>query len=160
VIERLRRDGMPFIRYATGDRAVAGNGLCSCGRGLPLLGEVPGRQLDVLTTPDGRPVPGEFFPHLLKDFPAVRRFQVVQDVAEEILLRLVLTETTEDVPPRIEMAVRSIVGEAVRLRIERVDDTPLTRSGKLRVVVNRANNGGVPNRHAPGDSDSAERVLL
>ena len=90
VITDLFNYGMPFIRYVNGDRAVAGFDLCSCGRGLPLLKQVVGRQLDTLETPDGRKIPGEFFPHLIKDFPAIRRFQVVQETIEQITLKLVV----------------------------------------------------------------------
>src|SRR5690606_25431630 len=68
VITDLYNFGMPFIRYANGDRAIAGWSKCSCGRGLPLLRQVTGRRLDVLHSPDGRRIPGEFFPHCLKDF--------------------------------------------------------------------------------------------
>src|SRR5207253_1358560 len=69
VVTDLFNYGMPFIRHVIGDRAVAGWGTCPCGRGLPLLKKVTGRRLDILRTPDGRQIPGEFFPHLLKDFP-------------------------------------------------------------------------------------------
>src|SRR5205823_5583104 len=40
VITDLHNYGMPFVRYLNGDRAVAGWGACSCGRGLPLLRKV------------------------------------------------------------------------------------------------------------------------
>src|SRR5436190_1770054 len=78
VVTDLTNYGMPFIRYVNGDRAVAGWGNCSCGRDLPRLKQVSGRRLDIVRTPDGRHVPGELFPHLVKVFPQVRRFQVVQ----------------------------------------------------------------------------------
>ena len=79
VVTDLTNRGMPFIRYANGDRAVLQPGACPCGRGLPRLAAVVGRQLDVLQTPEGGRLPGEFFPHLLKELPAVQRFQVVQE---------------------------------------------------------------------------------
>src|SRR5690606_21936692 len=63
-ITDLTNLGMPFIRYRNGDRAVAAEGDCACGRTLPRLARVAGRRLDVLTTPDGRQLPGEFFPHI------------------------------------------------------------------------------------------------
>ena len=66
VVTDLTNTGMPFVRYVNGDRAVAGWTDCTCGRGMPLLKKVVGRQLDMIDTPDGRSVPGEFFPHLLK----------------------------------------------------------------------------------------------
>src|SRR5207253_162083 len=40
VITDLSNYGMPFVRYVNGDRAVAGWGTCSCGRGLPLMRKV------------------------------------------------------------------------------------------------------------------------
>src|SRR5882724_2634661 len=79
VVTDLYNYGMPFIRYANGDRMVAGWGTCSCGRGLPVLKEIMGRRSDMVHTPDGRHISGVFFPHLIKDYPAVRRFVVVQD---------------------------------------------------------------------------------
>src|SRR5262249_16386397 len=129
--------GMPFIRYANGDRAVAGWDNCSCGRGLPLLTKVVGRRLDVLRTPDGRQVPGEFFPHLMKEFPAIKRFQVVQTDPDHIQLRLVLkgpwNEADRDL---LEGEVRNVIGPVVHFDLEMVDDIPLTPAGKLQVVVN------------------------
>jgi phenylacetate-CoA ligase len=137
VITDLFNYGMPFIRYATGDRAVAGWGRCSCGRGLPLLQKVIGRRLDVLHTPDGRRIPGEFFPHLMKDFAAVRRFQVVQAKPDRIEVRLVLAgRWGEQERKTLAGAIRETFGPAVRVDLRAVDDIPLTAAGKLRVVVN------------------------
>jgi hypothetical protein len=77
------------------------------------------------------------FPHLLKDFPTVKRFQAEQEAEDSIVLRLVLSEKAEGVLERIEGAVRGVVGDAVRFRLETVDEIPLTASGKQHVVVNR-----------------------
>jgi phenylacetate-CoA ligase len=144
VVTDLYNYGMPFIRYVTGDRAIAGFTQCSCGRGLPLLRKVIGRQLDILTTPAGRQIPGEFFPHLIKDFAAVRRFQVIQPNPHEIVLRLVVDDhwfsATRDELTRI---VHDELGEAFTLRIDVVDDIPLTRAGKLQVVVNQCASNGL-----------------
>ncbi len=136
VITDLFNDSLPFIRYVNGDRAVAGFDLCPCGRGLPLLKKVVGRQLDTLETPDGRKVPGEFFPHLLKEFPCIRRFQVVQEKVEQITLKLVVdggfTLSDKDTLLR---EVRICTGPAVDIQLQLVDDIPLTGAGKHRVVV-------------------------
>ncbi|HEX3928884.1 MAG TPA: hypothetical protein VHW65_12885, partial [Gemmatimonadales bacterium] len=137
VVTDLTNFGMPFIRYANGDRAVSSPERCACGRGLPLLEAVTGRRLDVLTTPDGRRLPGEFFPHILKELRAVRRFQVIQDVPEAITLRLVAPELTEKDEAWLRREVAAVGGSALRLDLERVTDIPLTAAGKLQVVVNR-----------------------
>lgn len=140
VVTDLHNLGMPFIRYRNGDRAVAGWGTCSCGRGLPLLRRVVGRRLDLLDTPDGRHVPGEFFPHLLKDFPEVRRFQVTQDRLDWVRLRVVVPGGWRAGSLAvIEKEARRVLGPAVRFEVEPVPDIPLTPAGKLQVVVNRSN---------------------
>jgi phenylacetate-CoA ligase len=137
LITDLMNIGMPFIRYRNEDRAVAGWKTCRCGRGLPLLRQVVGRQLDVLNTPDGRLVPGEFFPHLLKDVSAIRRFQVTQHSPTDIALRVVThSEWCGEQRSRIETECRQLLGPAVRFSIEEVADIPLTALGKHRVVVN------------------------
>jgi phenylacetate-CoA ligase len=144
VVTDLFNYGMPFIRYATGDRAVAGLGECSCGRGLPLLKKVTGRQLDMLRTPDGRLIPGEFFPHLIKDFPAVRQFQVVQEHPDLILLRVVADAAwTLETSRQLELITRQTLGPMVRFEIQRVTDIPLTATGKHRVVINKTPVGRV-----------------
>jgi phenylacetate-CoA ligase len=137
VITDLYNYGMPFVRYMNGDRAIAGAEACPCGRGLPLLQKVVGRRLDVLVTRDGRTVPGEFFPHFLKDFSAVRRFQVIQSSPDDILLRLVLGPSwSQTDQARVEAEVRKVIGPRCRFTIEVVNDIPLTPAGKHRVVVN------------------------
>lgn len=138
VITDLYNYGMPFIRYANGDRAVAGWAECGCGRGLPLLRKVVGRRLDILSTPDGRQIPGEFFPHLLKEFAAIKRFQVLQERPDEIELRLVTTGGwTPDDQRRLHEQVSAVTGPALTMNYRQVDDIALTTSGKLQVVVNR-----------------------
>ncbi len=137
VITDLFNYAMPFIRYVNGDRAIAGFEACSCGRGLPLLKAVVGRQLDTLDTPDGRKVPGEFFPHLIKDFPAIRRFQVIQETIEQITLKLVVDGGNLTVADREKLLsqIHSCTGTTVDIRLQMVDDIPLTNAGKLKVVV-------------------------
>ncbi|MDB5322679.1 MAG: CapK related-protein [Phycisphaerales bacterium] len=137
VITDLYNYGMPFIRYANGDRAIAsGAGMCACGRGLALLKQVTGRRLDMLRTPDGRRIAGEFFPHLMKDFAAVARFQVVQERIDRVELRVVLMSPLGPAERRhLEGRVRDTLGPAIRFNLTEVTEIPLTAAGKLRVVI-------------------------
>jgi phenylacetate-CoA ligase len=138
VITDLTNYGMPFIRYANGDRAVAGWSQCSCGRNLPLLKKVVGRQLDILHTTDGRHIPGEFFPHLVKDYSAIKRFQVIQESADEMSLKIVANDAWNTADEAdLRSTIEATIGESMNLSIQRVEEIPLTHSGKLQVVVNR-----------------------
>lgn len=138
VITDLYNYGMPFIRYAIGDQAVAGFTSCPCGRGLPLLQAVSGRRLDALRTPDGRAVPGEFFPHLMKDYAGIRQFQVVQPALDQLELRVVLapTWTAAQQQHLLEQVARTM-GPHVVVQWQAVPAIELTRAGKHRVVVSQ-----------------------
>lgn len=136
LVTDLFNRAMPFIRYAIGDRAVAGFETCRCGRGLPLLRKVSGRQLDILFTVDGRRLPGEFFPHLLKDYSAVRQFQVVQRELDMIELKLVVDRPWSIASREsLRNEIQQSIGRATRLEMVDVPGIPLTAAGKFRVVV-------------------------
>jgi phenylacetate-CoA ligase len=86
-------------------------------------------------------VPGEFFPHYLKDFPVVRRFQVIQNSPQAVELKVVCggpwrPGDRESITNEIE----SLLGEQVEFQLSEVNEIPLTSAGKLRVVV--SNCGG------------------
>jgi phenylacetate-CoA ligase len=140
VITDLYNYGMPFIRYANGDRAVAAssNSICPCGRGLATLQKVTGRRLDVLTSPDGRRIPGEFFPHLMKEFSGIKRFQVIQERPDTVRLRIVANDFFSPQQwRRLERCIRQELGPALTVDVQMVDEIPLTTAGKLQVVINR-----------------------
>lgn len=136
VITDLFNYGMPFLRYANGDMATASSARCACGRGLPLLQRVDGRVLDAIRTPAGHVLPGEFFPHMLKDVPGLERFRLVQRQLDRLDLSIVRSKGFDDNSlAYIRREVRKVLGDSVELHCHFVDDIPLTRSGKLRVTV-------------------------
>jgi phenylacetate-CoA ligase len=136
VITDLFNYGMPFVRYANGDMATASAGRCACGRGLPLLTRVDGRVLDAIRTPAGHMLPGEFFPHMLKDVVGLQRFQLVQHRLDRLDLSIVRGADFDDASMEyIRREVNKVLGDSVQLDCHFVDDIPLTRSGKLRVTV-------------------------
>ena len=140
LVTDLHNYAMPFIRYKIGDMGVLSTRACPCGRGLPLLERVEGRILDVIRTPDGRTVPGEFFPHLLKEFSAICQFQVIQKTLEHLQIKLVLTDgdaTTQ--LDQLRQEIRTTLGPAIHVELELVTQIPQTASGKFRVTVSELN---------------------
>ncbi len=136
VITDLHNFGMPFIRYKMGDLGVATMRTCPCGRGLPLLQRVEGRVLDVIRTPDGRIVPGEFFPHLLKEFSTVKQFQVVQKRTDLLEIKLVLRDGEQNGQlERIELEIRKVLGTTITVNLKPVDEIHQSPSGKFRVTI-------------------------
>lgn len=135
-ITALNNFGFPFIRYLIGDAGALSEEACPCGRGLPVLGELLGRTHDILVTSDGRFVPGEFFPHLMKEISAVRQFQVIQETGRLILIRLVIDESYDRSDERFLLQkTRQVLGQEIDIAIEVVDELPRLPSGKLRYTI-------------------------
>jgi len=145
LVTDLTNYGMPFIRYMNGDRAIAGFRNCDCGRGLPMLTKVAGRQADMLRTPSGRVLTGLFFPHFLKDFPAVERFLVTQEELDAVRVDLVLRKDRGTFDrAAVTSGIADYLGPDVRLEIAEVADIPLTAAGKQRVVVSKVSPASHP----------------
>lgn len=145
IVTDLHNYGMPFIRYEIGDMGVATEKICTCGRGLTLIKDVVGRSLDMIEVSGGKKLPGEFFVHLMLDYPEVLKFQVFQSESKNITLKIVPTSAfKEDQVTNIISKIREVSGREINVDCQILDDIPLTESGKYRVAVSM-----VPgNRHA------------
>lgn len=136
LVTDLHNFGMPFVRYATGDLGTLSEGRCPCGRGLPLLESLEGRVLDMLRTADGRMVPGEFFPHLLKDVPELAHYRVEQNRPDRIVILAVLHRPLSD---RSQALLRNeigkVFGSSTGWEVRQVTEIPQLTSGKRRVTV-------------------------
>jgi phenylacetate-CoA ligase len=132
----LSNFGMPFMRYLNGDLATPMQGTCACGRGLPRLRRVDGRTLDAIRTPAGGIVPGEFFPHMLKDVAGLRRFQVIQRSLESVDITLVCGEEfTGDELDYIRSEAARVIDPSAEVRVHFADSIASSPSGKFRVTV-------------------------
>ncbi|MEE9507462.1 MAG: hypothetical protein V3V98_10035 [Thermoplasmata archaeon] len=134
---------MPFIRYEVGDSGAIREDSCSCGRSLPLLESILGRDNDVVVLPHGRLLPGEFFPHILKDVSGIRQYQVVQDSLESIVIRIVPRRNFDR---RSEQQLLSNLadwlGNEVSVKIVLEKEIPLSPTGKHRIVESRVGGSG------------------
>jgi len=89
VLTDLHNFATPLIRYVIGDYAQAG-APCACGRGLPVLDSILGRERNLVLMPDGaRHWPRGGFARLRAVAP-VTQYQFVQTGRETIEVRLVV----------------------------------------------------------------------
>jgi len=136
LVTDLHNYGMPFVRYASGDLGRITHDLCPCGRGLPRLDRIEGRVVDALRTIDGRTVPGEFFPHLLKEIPELAEYRVEQKSLDRLVISAVLTHAlSERSEALLRREIGAIFGPGTAWEIQRVDRIPRLNSGKRRVTV-------------------------
>lgn len=136
LITDLHNLGMPFVRYAIGDVGLLDDSPCPCGRALPRLRSIDGRVLDVLRTTDGRVVPGEFFPHLLKEIPEIREYQVEQTAPRSVVVSVVLTAELSDASRRlVARETQKVFGDGAAVELKRVESIPRLAAGKRRVTI-------------------------
>jgi phenylacetate-CoA ligase len=132
VVTNLHNYVMPFIRYVTGDVGVPSTRSCDCGRGLPLMDRVEGRVSDVILTPSGRLLHGEFFTHLFYGVAGIRQFQVEQFTQTDLVVRMVADsdQAFDAARARLHDAICHHGDAAFRIDFLRVPHIPPRPSGK------------------------------
>lgn len=130
VVSTLHNFAMPFIRYEIGDYAEVGDP-CPCGRGLPVLKRILGRQRNMLTTADGKQYWPSFPSKLWAEIAPVRQVQMVQTELTKIEARVVSERSLlADEERRFCEALSANLPESLQLSICRVKEIPRSKSGK------------------------------
>lgn len=136
--------GFPLIRYKVGDMGVLSNKSCKCGRGLPMIEVVKGRVSDVIRTPKGTMVHGEFFSHLFYGREEIRQFQVCQRSLSAIEIKLVLNpgqSFSEELKTEITNRICDFVGEKLDISFFVVSEIPRMPSGKYKFIISEIDQG-------------------
>ena len=138
VISSLHNFAMPLIRYELRDYAEAG-GACACGRGLPLLARILGRNRNMVVLPSGEkhwPLVG--FAEYRAIAP-VRQYQLIQYAPEEIEVRLVTDRAlTADEETRLTRVIQDALGWPFRLRFVYFEgEIPRSAGGKFEEFVSK-----------------------
>ena len=153
VITDLSNFAMPLLRYRVGDVGILSDRICACGRGLPLIESIQGREADYVVTAAGHFVSGisltENFAVLV---PGIAQIQIVQETVEQFLFRIVRDGSFG---PASEAALAALVaerfGRAARFRCEFVDAIPREPSGKYRFCISHvARHGPLARGESPG----------
>lgn len=150
VVTNLFSRAMPIIRYRTGDMAQLSSECCSCGRGLPLLRKVEGRQTDFLVTPDGRVIHALAVIYVLRDCPDIEKFQVVQESLRQITASVVPRRAlSASVKQGLISGLQKAVGPGIDIHLDSVSEIPTTASGKFRYVISKV---AAPHLNSPLES--------
>ncbi len=143
VVTNLHNYAMPFIRYEVEDMAVPGERFCSCGRATPLLERIVGRTADVIISPSGKLIPGEFFIHnfgrLLFGRDIVKQYQVVQETRTDLTIRLVPSEGADVATLQNELTdmIHQHADREFVLTFEICESIPASSSGKYRFTISK-----------------------
>jgi len=136
ILTALSNFGMPFIRYKVGDLAVPSGKECICGRGLAIMEKIVGREQDMIVLKGGDYLPGEFFPHLFKDFD-IEKFQVVQESLN--LLNISIVKGKNFHSQDLEYLKRKIreYAKGIEIKFSFVEEIEVSRSGKYRFTISK-----------------------
>ncbi len=134
VLTPLHNFAGPLLRYEVGDWAEPGQP-CGCGRGLPVLRRVVGRQRNLAISPDG----GRHRPSIvlsgIDDLTArspIRQFQVVQRGLSEVEVLLVADRPLDDTEQRqLAREVDRAFGWTLTVSLSYHQRLPLGPNGKF-----------------------------
>jgi phenylacetate-CoA ligase len=138
IVTDLHNFASPLIRYDIGDRAQLGPS-CPCGRGLPTLARVAGRERHLVTLPDGSrhwPIVGM---HHYRRIAPIVQYQAIQESLDTIELRLV-TEAplSSEQEAELRQVVRHALGHAFEVKLSYFDHAlPRPANGKLEEFLSR-----------------------
>lgn len=129
----------PFIRYDTQDVIELADEKCHCGRDLLHIKRIYGRISDILVTPGGQFLTVNNFTGLFQNIPAIDQFQIIQKGLDDfkVLLR-VNSGYNQSIHKQVLDIMASVINEDLNLKIELVDDIPLTPTGKRRFLIRDA----------------------
>jgi phenylacetate-CoA ligase len=139
VITDLVNRAMPIIRYKVGDVAVASSRTCACGRGLPLIERLEGRESDYVTTDTGELISGiSLTENFALHIRGVGQMQIIQESHTQFRFRIVRDHDFGDESlDRIRFLVNERFGPRTKYDIEFVDQIPQEPSGKYRFCISR-----------------------
>ena len=136
VLTTLHNYLTPFVRYEILDGATLGPERCPCGRGLPLLTRVLGKQRPQFRLADGRRKDSGFLVRHLRRLGGYHQHQIVQRAVDHVIVRLVPDRSwTADHPAQVVQGVRDYFEAPIRVDVETPERLEITPAGKLHDVI-------------------------
>lgn len=143
VYTSLHNYSMPFLRYSVGDVGRSSEEICPCGRTLPLMKVVEGRN-DSFIDIGGLRLSPRFLTvamSMFSEYETIDQFRIVQRKAKCIRLIIKLKGQNLDLGDfekrlisHFQHMLRSI-GDGLLFEVEFVDAIPLDPTGRLRAVI-------------------------
>jgi phenylacetate-CoA ligase len=130
VLTSLHNFAMPLIRYQNQDYAEVGPP-CPCGRGLPVIKRILGRERNMAKRTDGTRFWPQLSPDIWRSIDAIDELQLVQDDVDHIELRLVCQRPLDASEERsLTDRFAEALGQPFRVSIRYHDETLRHANGK------------------------------
>jgi len=129
---------MPFIRYEIGDLVTLSSQACNCGRTLPLISAIEGREMDQVVLPDGGRVSPMAFLELTSILPGLaREYQIIQESIDDFTVLVNLIRPLDENERRAIVEIGRTFNASARVQIESVNCIPREPSGKRRAFISK-----------------------
>lgn len=137
VVTDLINHGMPLVRYRIEDKGIFTNRRCSCGRGLPLMERIIGRQADFLKRPDGSLVAGvSLVERTLTEIPGIEQMQLIQNDLNLLQVNVVKDKSyTHESEIKLTTELNDVFGQSVTIKVQYVLELDQTDRGKYRFAI-------------------------
>ena len=123
----------PRLRYMVGDTGTLLDGSCACGRTLPLMKAPEGREDALLVAEGGRLVHGNFANQIIRDYPMVNGFQLIQHTPGTATLRLAGDPEAIPADAIVSLIEKNLPGVSIATEyVDKIDPAP---SGKIRYSI-------------------------
>ncbi|MHA1275371.1 MAG: hypothetical protein ACTSQS_18360 [Promethearchaeota archaeon] len=145
IITLLTNYTMPLIRYKIGDRGILSDMNRQCEHGFPLLEKINGRIKSVFINKFGDYIDDDLFFVLFRLKENIKKFQIIQETVEYIIINLALMDKTKlkDVDKEfqeISQKIRKVMGEETKIKYNIVDEIKPSPSGKYMYSFSRVEN--------------------
>lgn len=127
----------PFIRYRTQDLAIFGGFGCDkCGRPYQIWERVEGRLQELLLTRGGRLISTSMLNMHDRTYDRIKQFQFHQKYVGSVIFRFIPREDfSKDLESEVYNSLKSKLGTDIDLIMESVEQIPLTKRGKHRLLI-------------------------
>jgi phenylacetate-CoA ligase len=138
IVSNLVNRGTVLLNYRQGDLGEAIEGPCPCGRPLPRIRLLAGRDMLFIERAEGHPV------HQFKLFRALQdvglyRWQVIQTALQRFTVRVISLPGQERLPleARIREVMTGLIGGGLEITIEYPSELERTPTGKVLAFFRR-----------------------
>ncbi|GGE00568.1 AMP-binding protein [Planktosalinus lacus] len=140
VVTSFTNEGTPLIRYDIGDSITLEDEsvTCTCSNNNPLVKEILGRVDDYIYSPENGKINIINVANAVKDVEGVIKYQILQNKLNRIDLIIVKDENIYNTNQESKFIQnwKDRLGNKMELKIKYVDDIPVEKSGKFRMVKN------------------------
>jgi len=151
VISNLVTRATVLLNYRVGDLAAILPQPCTCGRSLPLMSFITGREDDRLVLPTGRTVHPQAPRTVVEHMPEVWEFQFVQPTPTHLRVAIVAAPGSDRaaLAKAIAAGLDKVFGGALAVDVDFVDEIDRTSSGKYRCVASLLGRPAPPGSDCP-----------